>query len=91
MRRSLEILLFLRQDIIYFDIVIIIIIFIMIIYIYVCIFIYSIAVQPEDAGESSLIPGQILSAALSHSGLRLAISDDYKTCKVWDISELPDR
>ena len=83
MRRSLEILLFLRQYIIYFDIVIIIIRFIMTI--------YSIAAQPEDAGESSLIPGQILSAALSHSGLRLAISDDYKTCKVWDISELPDR
>jgi len=42
--------------------------------------------QSEEAGESSSIPGQILSAALSHSRDLLAICDDYKALKVWNLS-----
>jgi len=43
--------------------------------------------QSEEAGESSVIPGQILSAALSHSGDLLALCDDYKKLRVWQLSD----
>lgn len=43
--------------------------------------------QSEDSSEASVIPGQILAAAISNSGDLLALCDDYKRLRVWRITK----